>query len=86
MALAYSQHTKSVNMSEGEIWHDVNDKLPSEDDIYKVELDNGDKIAAYFYSDKIGWAAFYGYKTSYWWHKASGDAIDNVIKWKEHGR
>lgn len=62
-------------------WVSVEDKLPPESEIYRVRLQNGDEIRAYFHPDKMQWIAHYGKKTSHWWSYIDEKRLDNVTHW-----
>lgn len=64
-------------------WISVEDKLP---DVFsgkfKVRIKNENEMCAFFYSDALGWIAFYGQKTSYWWDSNyPHERLDNVTHW-----
>ena len=61
-------------------WVDVKE-LPEESDIVQVKLENGDIRKAYFYPDKMIWAAFYGHRTSYFYDKTTQEPLFNVTHW-----
>ncbi len=73
-----------------EEWHEFDKEfakdLPKKSDIVKVKLKNGDETKAYFYADKIGWIAFYGHKTGYFWHKDTKELIDHIVTHWRHLR
>lgn len=64
-------------------WVEVEKELPERDDIYKVKLQNGDEIKAYFYHDKMNWLLFYGMKTSHWWKYGSNEPLFDVVEWQK---
>lgn len=72
---------KQINLN----WIDVKERLPSVScGKFKVRLNNGSEISAYFYQDSIGWIAFYGQKTSHWWQACYPHArLDDVTHWLE---
>lgn len=51
---------------------------------YRVRNENGDELDAFFYQDSMAWIAFYGQKTSHWWHaKGNHERLDNITHWKD---
>lgn len=67
-------------------WVEVTDRIPdSHSGKFKVRLQNGQEIDAFFYLDKIAWIAFYGEKISHWWDaKHPYERLDNVTHWSEN--
>jgi hypothetical protein len=64
-------------------WIDPSKELPKEENgIYKVRLDNGNEIKAYYCSDRISWLArFTNDKLSHWWDKRTKEPLYNVTHW-----
>lgn len=72
-----------ISLDEAGEWKDVQKEIPSEKSgIYKVRLENGHEIYAYFYEDKILWHCQYsGQKPSYWWSKSEKSPLYDVTHW-----
>ncbi len=65
-------------------WVKVDERLPNvHADKFRVKLNGGDEVSAYFYRDSMAWIAWYGLKTSYWWNSKSHEPIFDVIEWME---
>lgn len=51
--------------------------------LFMVKTVNGNQKQAYFHHDQGGvWRQDYGYRLSYWYEKASGDAIYDVTHYR----
>lgn len=75
----------SKNLENGE-WISVLEKIPDiETSIYKVRLENGNEIAAYFCIDACTNLVSYfkDIKSCQWWDKIEKTPLYNVTHWRQ---
>lgn len=53
-------------------------------DIFKVRLEDGEEVWAYFYSDQCSHLnRYFNVKNTYWWDKKTKKPLYNVTHWRE---
>lgn len=62
-------------------WKSAEDK-PTKHCVCWLRLSDGAIIRGYFYTDRMAWIEFYGYKSSYWWCSKTYMPVFNVVQWK----
>ena len=78
MDLFYTDDLTPINE-----WIDVEKEIPNkETGLYRVRLNNGDEISAYFCRDKCAvLLKCFKNKPSYWWEKSKKTPLYKVTHW-----